>query len=173
MSDRELASGAPVPEDESHKKINPATGMQSDYIVLTREERAKGFVKPLRRKYLHTGRLMCGTAMHPYDSDYYGAGAYVVCCGPVGHTGPHGNDGGHTASVATATELDRLRRTGRYKGCGTPTSMSQEIAETYARDPRFYNGTFCVHCKKHFPLNEFEWEPDGETMDPNQQKVRG
>lgn len=44
-----------------------------------------------------------------------------------------------------------------HKPCGTPTQMGQAIAETYARDPGFYSGTFCAHCRKHFPLDQFVW----------------
>jgi superfamily II DNA or RNA helicase len=104
---RQLMSGAPVPEDRSHTEIDPATGMQRDYVVLTAEERAKGFVKPVRFAYVHTK-------------------------------------------------------------CRATTTMAQELAETYARNPRFYTGTFCVKCRAHFPLYEFLWE-DGEPMDPNVQ----
>lgn len=54
----------------------------------------------------------------------------------------------------------------RHRTCGTTTTMSFPIAETYARDPYFYNATFCVYCNVHLPLSEFAWEPDGEPMDP-------
>jgi hypothetical protein len=121
MSDQVLVSGAPVPSDRSHTEINPATGMQRDYVVLTPEERTKGFVKPLRRSYVH----------------------------------------------AYPSEIDRK------VGCGGETTMGLAIAETYARNPRFYSGTFCVHCRAHFPLNQFIWdgggELNGEPMDPDLQ----
>jgi hypothetical protein len=113
MSDRILVSGQPVPADHSHTAINPATGMQRDYVVLSPEERAKGFVKPVRRSYVHT-KGKCG---------------------------------------------------------GVETTMGISIAETYARNPRFYSGTFCVSCRAHFPLNEFNWDPDGEPMDPDLQEA--
>lgn len=106
---RELLSGKPVPEDDSHKEIDPATGMQKDYIVLSADERAKGFVKPVRRFYTHNV-------------------------------------------------------------CGTVTTMGSALAETYARNPRFYSGTFCAGCHKHFHLDQFTW-PDGEPMDPDGQEV--
>jgi hypothetical protein len=48
--------------------------------------------------------------------------------------------------------------------CGTETRMGRSIAETYARDPTFYSGTFCVHCQSHFPLDQFTW-----SGDPDQQ----
>lgn len=101
MDDKEskvtLVSGKPVTPD--HLIINPHTGQQKDYVVLSEEERKKGFVRPLRRSYKHLK-------------------------------------------------------------CGTVTKMSQPIAETYARAPEFYGGTFCVHCKAHFPVGEkgeFVW----------------
>jgi hypothetical protein len=34
------------------------------------------------------------------------------------------------------------------------------LAETYARDPHFYSGTFCFICRAHFPVGEdgeFHW----------------
>ena len=53
-SARVLTDNSPVPEDGSHKEIEPDTGMQKGYIVLTEAERHKGFVRPLRRAYKHT-----------------------------------------------------------------------------------------------------------------------
>lgn len=105
MSDnRTLADGSPVTAD--HRAIDPATGMQKAYVVLSEEERAKGFVRPVRRTYVH-------------------------------------------------------------QKCGTATTMGQTIAETYAREPTFYTGTFCVGCKSHFPVG-----PDGEFVwDGTQEKV--
>src|SRR4051794_38768142 len=53
-SKQELVSGAPVPEDRSHTELK-SNGQQKDYVVLTPEERAKGFVRPVRQKYQHVG----------------------------------------------------------------------------------------------------------------------
>ncbi|MDE2102769.1 MAG: hypothetical protein KGL39_36330 [Patescibacteria group bacterium] len=92
------------PETPEHREIDPSTGMQKDYVVLCPQERAKGFVKPVRHSY-------------------------------------------------------------RHLTCGSTTTMGLALAETYARDPRFYSGTMCVNCHAHFPLNQFKWE-DGEPMDP-------
>lgn len=75
-------------------------GQQLDYVVLAEEERAKGFLRPVRRSYKHLK-------------------------------------------------------------CGGVTTMGQTLAETYARDPSFYNGTFCCHCGTHFPVGadgEFVWQ---------------
>lgn len=46
----EQAGSAPAP-------IDPATGQHGDHWVLSEEERAKGFVRPVRDKYKH---LKCG-----------------------------------------------------------------------------------------------------------------
>lgn len=96
-----LTDGSPVTSD--HREINPDTGLQKGYVVLSAEERAKGFVRPVRRSYVH----------------------------------------------------DK---------CGGVTKMGQALAETYARDPKFYSGTFCAICRAHFPVGadgEFVW--DGTT----------
>jgi hypothetical protein len=98
---RVLTDGSPVTDD--HREINPATGMQKGYVVLTDEERAKGFVRPVRRTY-------------------------------------------------------------RHLKCGSETTMGQAIAETYARDPGFYSGTFCYTCKAHFPLDQFVWAGTQEQV---------
>lgn len=81
-----------------HRDIIPETGQQKGYVVLAEEERAKGFVRPVRRQYKHLK-------------------------------------------------------------CGGVTTMGTTIAETYARDPFFYSGTFCCHCREHFPVGE-----DGEFV---------
>jgi len=89
-----------------HRVIKPETGQQQGYVVLAEEERAKGFVRPVRRTYTHLK-------------------------------------------------------------CGTPTTMGQTIAETYARDPFFYNGTFCCACGAHFPVGpkgEFVWTGTNEKV---------
>lgn len=55
------------------------------------------------------------------------------------------------------------RDTYRHVPCGALTKMGLEIAETYARDPTFYGGTYCTNCRMHRPLNEFIWE-DGTQV---------
>jgi len=89
--------------------VDPNTGMHKDYYILCDEERAKGFVQPVRTAYKHLK-------------------------------------------------------------CGSVTYMGIKLAETYARDPKFYGATFCCACGSHFPLftvdgNQFVWVVDGETTD--------
>lgn len=68
--------------------INPETGQHTDYWVLTPEERAKGFVRPVRRTYSHA---KCGvaTTMKPAIAEtyarqptFYGS---TFCCGCCDH----------------------------------------------------------------------------------------
>lgn len=62
-----------------------------------------------------------------------------------------------------------------HLACGASTHMALALAETYARDPSFYGGTFCAHCRKHFNLRDhsdpagprfnFAWDPpDGSFV---------
>jgi hypothetical protein len=104
MSKTTLTDGSPVTPD--HREIDPRTGMQKAYVVLSEEERAKGFVRPVRRSYQHVK-------------------------------------------------------------CGGLTTMSVPLAETYARDPHFYSGTFCATCGSHFPVGddgEFVWAYSDEKV---------
>ena len=101
MNTTTLTDGSPVTAD--HREINPTTGQQKGYVVLSDEERAKGYVRPVRRSYVHLK-------------------------------------------------------------CGVVTTMAQSIAETYARDPKFYSGTFCVGCRTHLPLAEFRWDGTDEIV---------
>lgn len=81
-------------------------GQHADHWILSDDERAKGFVRPVRTSYRH-GR------------------------------------------------------------CGAVTSMPLAIAETYAREPRFYGATFCAVCREYLPVGEdgdFVWLDDGSKV---------
>ena len=100
--------------DPGLRKVRP-DGQNEVYLILSEEERAKGFVRPVRRKYLHLK-------------------------------------------------------------CGGVTTMGQALCETYARDPKFYGATMCVHCGKHFHLQtadgwQFLWEPDGDPVGSNAEEA--
>ena len=69
-------------------------GQQASYLILSEEERAKGFVMPVYRSYKHVR-------------------------------------------------------------CGCQTNMAQALCETFARNPKFYSGTFCCYCGSHFDLFEY------------------
>jgi hypothetical protein len=61
-----------------------------------------------------------------------------------------------------------VRRSYRHLVCGSITRMSQDIAETYARHPAFYAGTFCSTCCGHYLVGkdgEFVWvDAPGEKV---------
>ncbi len=75
--------------DPNLRKIHesgPLKGQQFDYLVLSDEERAKGFVRPVRSSYIH---LKCGGATYmgtklaetyARDPHFYG-GTMCVHCG--------------------------------------------------------------------------------------------
>ena len=86
----------------THGSDDKPTPQADVYLVLSEEERKKGFVRPVRRTYVH----------------------------------------------------DK---------CGGATTMGTALAETYARDPKFYGATYCVHCKMHKPVGEFKWD-DGKVV---------
>lgn len=92
------------------------TPQSKAYLVLSDKELEKGFIRPVRDKYVHQ-YMEDGTEV-PYP---------LVSMKGV-------------------------------KGCGAATTMSQKLAETYARDPNFYGFTYCVGCQKHLPVQEFTWE---------------
>ena len=73
-------AGAPAP-------INPETGQHEAYWILSAEERAKGFIRPVRESYVHT---KCGvvTTMalaiaetYARQPTYYGSTFCTACSG--------------------------------------------------------------------------------------------
>lgn len=134
-------------------KIIKSDGQQEVYLVLSEEERAKGFVRPVRTRYRHVGErpthpLRDLTPEEHEQYDRFGYHKYEQY--------PEG-DSAVTGRFWTKDQLER-------SACGTVTTMGQALAETYARDPKFYGGTFCCGCGKHFPVNEFVWEADGTQV---------
>lgn len=128
------------------------SGQQRDYLVLSEEERAKEFVRPLRTTYRHVG----ARPTHPTrDLTAEERERYAACDYVAYETYPDPN-AGITGRFWTARALAR--------GCGSSTTMSPALAETYARDPKFYGATFCASCREHFPVAEFRWVEDGHDL---------
>jgi hypothetical protein len=42
--------------------------------------------------------------------------------------------------------------------------MGPAIAETYAREPKYYGSTFCCGCRTHLPVAEFLWDGTNERV---------
>jgi hypothetical protein len=145
-----LSDGSPV--TEGHDRLNPATGQQLGYVVLSAEERAKGFVRPLRRTYRHVGERPTypSRPLTEEERGRYAEFEYVAFEPYPESETPR------TGRFWTAAQL--------ASGCGGVTIMGLAIAETYARDPKFYGGTFCCNCGKHRPVAEFVWEGTREIV---------
>jgi hypothetical protein len=147
-----LTDGSPVTPD--HRQIQPSTGMQKGYVVLSEEERAKGFVRPVRRSYRHVGKR----PKHPLrDLDAAELEAGLDLKFAKFEAYPPGTT--KVGRYWTAAEL--------ASGCDQVTTMGLALAETYARDPKFYGGTFCVTCRAHFSVGadgEFVWEGTEERV---------
>jgi hypothetical protein len=134
-------------------------GMQKNYLVLSDEERAKGFVRPVRRSYRHVGIPGPANPLRDLTAEerarYAGTGFEKFEAYPVDVRSSSGR-------YWTQAELDSVG-----KGCGTTTTMGQALAETYARQPSFYGGTFCAGCRTHLLVGaagEFVWEGTDERV---------
>ena len=127
------------------------------YLVLSEEERSKGFVRPLRRSYIHVGppgpkyalRELREDEQHHKDSGY-------VKYEEDPKDGTHGSALGR---LWTQAQLD-----GVGKGCRVLTHMGLALCETYARNPKFYGVTYCCGCQRHLPVAEFVWDEDGQRV---------
>lgn len=145
------------PDDPRLKKgIDTEPSPQSEaYLVLSEEERAKGFVRPVRLSYKHIGAPAPKYLLFDLTDEQkarVGTTEYVKF-----EQYPDGQKA--TGRYWTQAELDNIE-----KGCGTITTMHQAIAETWARTPHFYGATYCVHCGKHLPVSEFVWLDDGMVL---------
>jgi hypothetical protein len=137
-----------------------ADGQHEAYWVLTEEERAKGFVRPVRRSYRHVGAPGPRHALRDLTAEeleHHGRCGYVKF-----EAYPPDPSSAVTGRFWTQAQLDSVG-----KGCGTVTTMGVAIAETYARDPSFYGSTFCCHCGTHLPVGEageFVWDGTDERV---------
>ncbi len=136
-------------------------GQHVSYWILSEDERAKGFVRPVRRSYTHVGAPGPQHPTRPINEADARERDLAIAYGYVSFEAypPEANEGSVTGCYWTRARLDRAG-----KGCGTVTTMTQELAETYARKPDFYAATFCYGCGKHLPVGkagEFVW--DGTT----------
>src|ERR1035437_1902957 len=136
-----LSGNPPDPEydNSAPQPIDPNTGMHKDYWILSEEERAKGFVRPVRLSYRHIGVR----PKHPIreltqeEKEQHGKFGYV-------------------AVEIYPSPLIGLFWTDKqlHSGCGSITIMNRSIAETYARNPKFYGATFCANCGTHLRVGE-------------------
>lgn len=151
-----LVDGSPVTSD--HREIQ-SNGQQKAYVVLSEEERSKGFVRPLRRRYIHVGKPICAKIRKSRVQRL--GGARFICT----LQDKHDEECGEWKSVSQP-EGEEAKRTHTLVpvSCGELTMIKGSIAETYARDPKFYNETFCVSCRAYFLVEEFVWNDTNERV---------
>lgn len=129
------------------------------YLVLSDEERAKGFVRPVRHAYMHVGSPGPKHPLRdltPEESERFAKYEYVKY-----EKYPESEEPA-LGRFWTRRQLDEIG-----KGCGVVTTMGTALAETYARDPGFYGATYCCGCRKHLRVGaagEFTWVDGGERV---------
>ena len=131
-------------------------GQQSCYLILSDEERAKGFVRPIRKSYKHVGKQVDISKMRELTKEENEINKQFNYIGFI----PEENK--NSPIIGRFIKESDLK-----KGCGIITTMGLELAETYARDPKFYGATFCCGCKTHLPVGkdgEFVWEGTNEKV---------
>lgn len=137
---------APGHEDAPAPQPVGPDGQHGAYWVLTPEELAKGFVRPVRNSYSHVGAPPPKQLRDLTDeeNEHHRGRGYVK----FEQYGPE-----RAPSVGRFWTAEQLDKVG--KGCGTITTMGRQIAETYAAQPDYYGSTFCVKCGTHLPVGEF------------------
>jgi hypothetical protein len=131
-------------------------GQYEKYAVLPKEERDKGFIRPVRQVYKHVGPP---GPMHPLrdltkeEHERYDSYGYVKFEEfQIGEA--------TLGKFWTQEEMDAVIK----GGCGTVTHMGLALSETYARDPSYYGSTFCCGCQTHLPVIEFVWDGTEERV---------
>lgn len=152
------------PNDPCLHEGQKSEGQNECYLVLSEEERAKGFIRPVRNTYVHVGRLPLYKSFYRFLTDEekseYKDKQYVAIMTVITN-----EDGSHAGGpYITQDELDAWEKNKRIGGCGVATTMGTALAETYARDPKFYGATFCTGCNKHISVDEFFWDGTNETV---------
>jgi hypothetical protein len=140
------------------------------YLVLSEEELAKGFIRPVRTTYIHVGKKVDreGTIEkleeHLEDASDFAKNYYSRANGYVAYLKYPESRLPVVGCYIKQEDLDAFNSKEKYVGgCGTTTTMHRTLAETWARDIKFYGATYCVSCYKHLPVDEFTWL-DGETL---------
>lgn len=154
------STGGVTPGWENAGAAGPigADGQHKSYWVLSEDERAEGFVRPVRSSYQHVGLPRPKHPMRPLSAEElerHKAYGYVM------YESYPESELPLSGRFWTQTDLDKVNA-----GCGTITSMGNAIAETYARNPSYYGSTFCAGCRMHLPVGaggEFVWVENGKA----------
>jgi hypothetical protein len=150
----------PVTDDPNDPRLGHGVDavpvpQQEVYLVLSKAERKKGFVRPYRDRYIHVGAPPPSYPLHDltdeqkmrYGDLYAKYEEYPDSEAPA------------LGKFWTQAQLDNVG-----KGCGTETIMGRALSETYAVNPSFYGMTYCTGCMKHLPVEEFVWSVDNQRL---------
>lgn len=149
------------PNDERLKtgQLN-STGQHEIYLVLSEEERKKGFVRPYRDAYIHVGIAAPQNVLRELTADEHERYDKYNYIKYEEYSEDYSKEHGHVLGrFWTQEELNKID-----KGCQSLTKMGRALSETYQRDPKFYGSTFCIACDKHLPVREFVWDADGTRV---------
>lgn len=150
---RDTGTGAPTNE-----KL--PDGQLADHFILCPEDRAKGYVEPLRLSYIHVGPpgpkfplrdLTPEEDARWNDPDTSAADRIVKSEDYPESERPA------LGKIWSQGDLDKVAK----GGCGSLTTMPRGCAETYAAQPGFYGSTFCCGCGAYFSVGaagEFVWD---------------
>jgi hypothetical protein len=162
------------PNDPCLIEGQKSEGQNECYLVLSEEERAKGFVRPVRTTYIHIGRKiekklngsLNGRLIRIDDPEYDNRdGYYTKERGYAGYLEYSEEKFPLVGKYLTKVEFDAMSENKSHSGgCGVATTMNMALSETYARNPKFYGATFCVGCNKHLPVDEFVWDGTDELV---------
>jgi len=147
------------------------TPVHEVYLVLSEEERAKGFIRPLRRSYVHVGQPVPNTGTFvpleeavKNESDFTKE-HFTRAKGYVGYIQYPESESPVAGRYIKQDEFVAFNnRHSHMGGCGTVTTMGVPLAETWARDIHFYGSTYCGGCRKHLPVGEFVWDGTNEVL---------
>jgi hypothetical protein len=142
------------PQDPRLGKFQPERkGQDEAYLVLSEDERAKGFVRPVRRSYVHEGKRpkYPTRELTSQEHEMYDKYGYVLY-----EQYPEDGSMGCVGRFWTKEQLE--------SGCQVTTTMGQALAETYARNPKFYGATYCCGCSSHFSVDEFVWAGSSDRV---------
>jgi hypothetical protein len=143
-----------TPFDNGPKRYD---GQYSRYAVLPAEERAKGFVRPVRHSYVHVGLAAPVNPLRDLTEEEkkrYAAYEYVKY-----EEYANREVDNIVGRFWTQTDLNKING-----GCGVLTIMADALAETWATDPSYYGQTMCCGCHKHLPVQEFVWSGTNERL---------
>jgi hypothetical protein len=156
MSTNRVLTNGKTEEEMPDFHEDRGDGQQKAYVILSDEERAKGFVRPVRDTYRHVGPPGPKYPLRDLTAEEAAAHAKF---GYVKYEEYPESERPQCGRYWTQAQLDKVG-----KGCGSTTTMGRAIAETYARDPKFYGATFCVTCGQHLRVEEFVWAGTSERV---------